>query len=282
VRAALVALMLLAACRTSAPQDRSQPYWPRHILATGADGAPGYSIAMPPDVARRHVEGIDSEVAEFARPGLRIAFDYGWYGGFAECGGRPSCRQWEETIGGRTWRLSSAPPDVEVGGGWVRRFLSAHVRLGERMSLAVNSACASESECERALAVVRTIEFGNYPSASAAPTAPQAHSPPPSRPAPEPPVQRACSRVDAREARAFPGLVRVAAYGAMQVFGRPGELACGPPGADGSGRCRAERATLVRLEFPEGTSGFRIHGREPAVLDFTGTSFNCRGASDRP
>jgi hypothetical protein len=168
MRAPLLALVLLAACRTVSPSgEGAQPGWTRYVLAGGTDGAPGYSVAVPPDLERQAVEGIDSEVAEFRREGLTIGFDYGWYGGFAECRGRSACRQWEETIGGRTWRLSSAPPDVVVGQGWVRRFLSAHVRLSERMTLAVNAACGSDAECERALAIVRTVEFADGPPSRA-------------------------------------------------------------------------------------------------------------------
>jgi len=174
MRAAFAALLLVAGCHTPTQQDGPQG-WPRHVLATGTEGAPGYSVAMPPDLERRFVQGIDSQVAEFARPGLSISFDYGWYGGFAECDDRPLCRQWEERIGGRTWRLSSTPPDILVGRP-LRRFLSAHVRLGERMSLAVGAACESDAHCERALGIVRTIEFGDDPAAgpSRLPAAPAA------------------------------------------------------------------------------------------------------------
>jgi hypothetical protein len=159
--AALLLLLLAAGCRTAAVPSASHAAagWPRHILSAGHDLAPGYSVAVPPDLVRNEVRGIDSEVAQFEGGGLRLDFDYGWYGGFMSCERRPSCREWEETIDGRTWRISSAAPDISAGGPY-RRLLSARVQVDERVKLAVGAACADEAACERALAVVRSVRIG--------------------------------------------------------------------------------------------------------------------------
>ena len=67
----------------------------------------------------------------------------------------------------------------------------------------------------------------------------------------------------------------------MRVYGRPGELSCSPPGPDGLGRCTAPGATEIRIEFPEGVSGFRAV-RGPVDVGFAPTTFGCRGRDEVP
>jgi len=275
-RALACALILLAACRT-APPSPAPPDWPRYVLSTGADGAPGYSVAVPADIVRRHVQGIDSEVAEFAAPGLRIGFDYGWYSGIQSCGRTPGCRTWTETIDGRLWRYASYPLAIR-GETWVTRGYGAHVKLNQRMSLAVHAACADEAACERAAAVARTVEFGAFPAVSPPPAGP----PPPRAsaypPQPHPPLEvtpRPCARVGEAEARAFRGLEPMGTSGDYRIFGRRRELLCSEPGAGGQGECEAPGRTEVRIEFPGGASGFRIDGSVPVVVGYSPGGFSC-------
>lgn len=74
---------LKASCRTF-DELRNKDTWSRVEVSTG------FSILLPPGMVYNRKQGIDSFVGEFAGDGIRISFDYGWYGGAPSPGDYPS------------------------------------------------------------------------------------------------------------------------------------------------------------------------------------------------
>jgi len=110
-----------------------------------------YSIAIPPGVEGGPVPGIDSAIAVVRAEGIKITFDYGPYGGYSGCAGRPGCTEREEAIDGRPARIAtSTGPD----GGRV----SARIEV-DGLTVDLFGDCASPAACDRAVAMIRTIRF---------------------------------------------------------------------------------------------------------------------------
>jgi hypothetical protein len=149
-------IAVLAACLAAAsPAPRG---WTRLVLSRGFASGHGYSVAVPPGVGRKPIEGIDSDVAALEGRGLAMTFDYGPYGGAPSCGRRPLCVERVETIGGRPGRSMAEQGAFEGHRGTTRAF-SAFVHEGGAIGLAVQAYCNDQAACDRAAAIVRTIRF---------------------------------------------------------------------------------------------------------------------------
>lgn len=166
MRRRIALAMALALC-AAAPGAATPAHrgWARLTLSPGFSTGPAYSLAVPPGVVRKPIEGIDSDVAALEGPGLRMFFDYGPYGGLPACAGRPNCTERAARIGGRPARivLRQGPSD---GQPQATSALFAYVRLGGAMSLAVQAYCADAAACARAADIVRTIAFARSPRPS--------------------------------------------------------------------------------------------------------------------
>jgi hypothetical protein len=149
-------VFVLAACVAAAsPAPRG---WSRLVLSHGFASGRGYSVAVPPGVTQKPIEGIDSDVAALGGRGLTMLFDYGTYGGAPSCGSRPLCAERVETIGGRRGRTMAEQGAFEGHRGATRAF-SAFVHEGGAIGLAVQAYCDDRAACARAAAIVRTIRF---------------------------------------------------------------------------------------------------------------------------
>jgi hypothetical protein len=157
MRRPIAPIAVLAACLAAAsPAPRG---WTRLVLSRGFGSGHGYSVAVPPGVGRKPIEGIDSDVAALEGRGLAMTFDYGPYGGLGSCGRRPLCTEGAEAIGGRPGRTLAEQGAFEGHRGATRAF-SAFVREGGAVGLAVQAYCDDQAACDRAAAIVRTIRFG--------------------------------------------------------------------------------------------------------------------------
>ena len=91
-----------------------------------------------------------------------------------------------------------------------------------------------------------------------------------------PPRDSACERVAEKEARAFEGLELMGTAGKIRFYGRPREMLCSEPGAEGKGECELVGATEARVESPAETYGFRTDGSAPALLLYSPKGVGCR------
>jgi hypothetical protein len=156
MRRRIAPIAILAACLAAAsPAPRG---WTRLVLSRGFASGHGYSVAVPPGVGRKPIEGIDSDVAALEGRGLAMFFDYGTYGGVPPCGSRPLCVERVETIGGRQGRTVAEQGTFEGHRGAIRAFY-AFVREDGAIGLAVQAYCDDQAACDRAAAIVRSIRF---------------------------------------------------------------------------------------------------------------------------
>jgi hypothetical protein len=156
MRRRVAPILALAACLAAAsPAPRG---WTRLVLSRGFASGHGYSVAVPPGIGRKPIEGIDSDVAALGGRGLTMLFDYGTYGGAPSCGSRPLCVVRVETIGDRPGRTMAEQGVFEGHRGATRAF-SAFVHEGGAIGLAVQAYCDDQAACDRAAAIVRSIRF---------------------------------------------------------------------------------------------------------------------------
>ncbi len=160
------ALMALAACQPMAgpsgepsPPDAAPPGWTRHTLSTGFGEAPGYSVALPAGLEQRSVQGIDSEVARFEGDSLKISFDYGRYGNLGTCLSGWSCRDGTTVVDGRSASTRAVDKGASQDESGLAHRYAAYVRVTDDVGLAVQADCADASACERAAAIVRSVDF---------------------------------------------------------------------------------------------------------------------------
>ena len=130
----------LAACGPATPDG-----WARHDLGA-------YSLAVPPEVERVAVQGIDSQFDQFALPGLRLDLDYGVYGR------QPPEDAQAEWVGGRSMLVADEPGGV---GAWfeVEPVDHGDGTVSASPALTVHAACETEATCETARRIVRTVRF---------------------------------------------------------------------------------------------------------------------------
>jgi hypothetical protein len=152
---AAVAALILGGCRTAAVRDTpaAEADWRRIAFAAPADGAPGYTMLMPPGLVRRPRDG---PLIDYAGEDISIRFDYG------PAYEQPSCVPSRCTIrrlilGGR--QAHSFGVDIyNPGSAYTRRiWFLIHVAGGTRLGLDI--ACARGVACARAERMVRSIEF---------------------------------------------------------------------------------------------------------------------------
>ena len=86
-------------------------------------------------------------------------------------------------------------------------------------------------------------------------------------------AEGACERVGAAEARGFANLEPAGTSGAYRFYGEPRKLLCSEPGPEGRGECELVGLTVVRVEGPDETYGFRT--ASDAILTYAPDGFGC-------
>ena len=133
--------------------------WSRRAPVT-MNGVGAYSIAVPADLAGGPVQGIDSLVAEYRRPGLRLSFDFGMYGALPDCRAH-RCSRIE--IDGLPAILARAE-QAETPGAAPHPWLHLQVPLPRpdrpgAISLVAYANCAAAADCATAQQVFESIDF---------------------------------------------------------------------------------------------------------------------------
>ena len=86
--------------------------------------------------------------------------------------------------------------------------------------------------------------------------------------------EQSCERVGAAEAGGFAGLELTGTSGAYRFYGERRKLLCSEAGPEGRGECELVGPTVVRVEGPGETYGFRT--ASDAILTYAPNGFGCR------
>ena len=233
--------LLVAMPAASAPGDPATTAPARLVLATPADGGPGFSIAIPAGLAPGGNHGIDSLVTSFEGEGIALLFDYGWYSAILPCDGA-GCVSRRETIGGREAQVVEAEwpyPDERP----YRLYVGALFELDGPVRLSARALCTDPPACARAMAILRTIEFATRPPAMPA-VAPAGEGSSACRAIPPP-------------ATAFPWLEPLLEANGERLFGRRRAMTCFRTAA-GAGECRVRAPSELRFARVGGEAGFLV------------------------
>jgi hypothetical protein len=162
MRMVLPMILALGACAPATPEPAPAPAgW----VAFRASGP--FTIQVAPDLRRDDkMRGIDSLVDLLRGPGLELSFDYGMY----SCGlqtpapGEPAHVVTRAVIDGVPVTFSRyAVREPEAGRG-DERLAATFANMNDRADqpprcLTVYAACQTDADCERAAAMIRTIDF---------------------------------------------------------------------------------------------------------------------------
>lgn len=125
-----------------------------------------FSVAIPQDLSRLPVTGIDTAVDEFVGEGLRLGFSYGMYGSLPSSHGLQDYAAGDMTVDGRRGTWVSYTRSGEVSDGlpyaWAGH-VSTPTRLGERrgepVGLTIYLSCGTRQICELGPQVAATVRF---------------------------------------------------------------------------------------------------------------------------
>ena len=139
-------------------EPEAEANWPRIAFAAPVNGAPGFTISIPPGLVRRPPEG---PLIDFAGEDISIRIDYGPTYEQPTCRA-PRCTIHHLKIDGREARMFGV--DIYNPGSPYTRRTWFLVNVTGRTSLALDVACARGAACARAERIVRTIEFQSRPN----------------------------------------------------------------------------------------------------------------------
>ena len=147
---AATALAGLPTCASGpAPADQ----WPR------LDQGP-FSLQLPPDYARREVQGIDSHVGQFTAEGRTLGFDFGWYSNPLSSPDNAALRDYRacrDVTADRPARIVTARRDTAYFAGAAWRQVSESAGGVNHLTITVESR-DSLGQAE-ALRVFRSVRF---------------------------------------------------------------------------------------------------------------------------
>lgn len=157
----LTSVILLASCGSEPRPETPDPESFRRVEAAGP-----FSVAIPRELSRLPVIGVDTEVDEFGGEGLRLGFSYGLYGSVPLPDGLRDYSTGQMTVDGRrgAWAAFTRPGDVgdDLPHGWVGH-VGAPARWGERrgepVGLTIYLSCSSRQICELGPKVAATVRF---------------------------------------------------------------------------------------------------------------------------
>lgn len=157
----LASVILLSSCGSQPRPETPDPESFRRVEAVGP-----FSVAIPRELSRLPIVGVDTEVDEFGGKGLRLGFSYGMYGSVPLPDGLLDYSTGQMTIDGRrgTWAAFTRPGDVSDGlpHGWVGH-VGTPTRWGERrgepVGLTIYLSCNSRQICELGPKIAATVRF---------------------------------------------------------------------------------------------------------------------------
>jgi len=157
----LASVILLSSCGSELSPQTPDPEGFRRVEAVGP-----FSMAIPPELSRLPIVGVDTEVDEFVGEGLRLGFSYGMYGSVPPPDGLLNYSTGPMTIDDRqgAWAAFTRPGDVSDGlpHGWVGH-VGTPTRWGKRRSepvgLTIYLSCSSRQTCELGPEVAATVRF---------------------------------------------------------------------------------------------------------------------------
>lgn len=162
ISAGLVALVtILTACSWQPRVETPDPPGFRRVEAAGP-----FSVAIPRELSRLPVIGVDTEVDEFVGEGLRLGFSYGMYGSVPLQDGLLDYATGELNVDGRRgrWAAYKRGEDAKDGRpyGWVGHVGTPAVwgaRRGEPIGLTIYLSCSTRQICKLGPQIADTVQF---------------------------------------------------------------------------------------------------------------------------
>ncbi len=125
-----------------------------------------FSVAIPRDLSRLPVIGVDTDVDEFVGDGVRLGFSYGRHGSIPPPDGLTDYSAGDMTVDGRRgmWAAYRRSGEISDGlpHGWVGHVATPArrgARPGEPVGLTIYLSCRTRRDCELGPRVAATVRF---------------------------------------------------------------------------------------------------------------------------
>ncbi|MEO8673393.1 MAG: hypothetical protein ABI411_18920 [Tahibacter sp.] len=121
--------------------------------------SPGFTLYVPPGFTEIATQGTDSVVRRFNGEGIALSLDYGWYSDPLNYSDHPGFVENTETING--WRARMVSFDGPATPASSDRVVAVHFSdTGrDRVTLTVYVTCQSDTACDLARRIFRTVDF---------------------------------------------------------------------------------------------------------------------------
>lgn len=159
--ALLASAILLTACGGGPPVEVSDPEGFQRLEAAGP-----FSVAIPEELSRVPVIGVDTELDEFVGEGVRLGFSYGANGSLPPSQGLLDYTTGEIRVDGRPGKWVEYTRSHDSGDGllygWVAHIGAPDERgvgRGEPTGLTIYLSCNRKQTCELGPGIAQTVRF---------------------------------------------------------------------------------------------------------------------------
>lgn len=157
----LASVIVSSSCGSEPRPETPDPESFRRVEAVGP-----FSVAIPRELSRLPIIGVDTEVDEFVGKEMRLGFSYGMHGSVPLPDGLLDYTTGQMTVDGRrgTWAAFTRPGKVSDGlpHGWIG-YVATPTRWGERrgepVGLTIYLSCSSRKTCELGPKVAAAVRF---------------------------------------------------------------------------------------------------------------------------